>query len=165
MYALQKPMTQAEIIAQQANLLVELERKGRELEQQGKEHDNRISALEQSVADIRAIKNIQLDNWRLHIRPIINKIAQNYPLLDGMEQKDTYKAVWHELYDRLEASMRCNLKIRLANMKMRAKKAGASQQELSKLGRLDVIKENPRLVVGLKSVLHDMMIKYCNSGE
>ena len=151
----QNPMTQIEILQGAINLIAKQEKALAE-------HDNRIGVLEKNMADIKEIEGLKLDNWRLHIRPIINKIAANYPLLEGMdERKDIYQSVWHEIYDRLEAEMRCNLKIRLNNMKMRAKKKGATQNAISKLRRLDVIQEDPRLISGMKTVLREMMIKYC----
>ena len=151
----QKPMSQIEILQQAINLIAKQEKTITE-------HDNRINILEKTMADIKETENLKLDNWRLHIRPIVNKIAQNYPILEGInESKDIYKLIWHEIYDRLEAEMRCNLQIRLTNMKMRSKKKGATQNTLAKLGYLDVIQEDPKLISGMKMVLRKMMIKYC----
>ncbi len=121
------------------------------------DHDNRIIQLEKTLQGIRELEELNSSNWRIHSRIIINKIADKYPTLNGINK---YQATRHELYQRLNAEAHCNLEKRLQYRKERAYRAGASKKYIANISKLDVISEDVRLTNCAINVLKQMALEY-----
>lgn len=142
---LQKPTTQAELIAMMAQQAVEQERRLIAVE-----HKQQIlEKRQESITEIVALNPI---DWRDKVNSIINKIARQ---LGGK-----YQEIRQESYDLLEARAKCRLGIRLENRKRDALAKGSSKSKVDKITKLDVIADDPRLTEIYIAIVKEMAIKY-----
>jgi len=141
-----KPMTQMEIIAAQAQQMVEQERKMKEIEQ--KQH-----SLQIEHESMKEVLGAQYDNWRKSTNSIINKICYN----TGMKQSEIRNIAYSLLEDRAG----CRLEQRLNNMKARClSEKNWSKSKIEKLIILDVIENENKLVQIFVSIVKELAIKY-----
>jgi len=141
-----KPMTQMEIIAAQAQQMVEQERKMKEIEQ--KQH-----SLQIEHQSMKEVLGAQYDNWRKSTNSIINKISYN----TGMKQSE----VRNIAYSLLEDRAKCKLEQRLNNMRSRCfKEKNWSNSKINNLKTLDVIENDNKLVQIFVSIVKELAIKY-----
>lgn len=124
-----------------------------------KESREEVKRLETDVRNIREIVSLETKNWRDDTNKVLNRIAQT--LGGGMYHKE----VRNEAYQLLEAKGRCKLDQRLNNRKAKALAKGASKTAVQKISKLDVIREEPRLIEIYISVIQKMAIKYGVSFE
>lgn len=145
---LQKPTTQAELIAMMAQQAVEQERRLNAVEQ-------KQQMLEKQQENIKEIVALNPTEWRKKTTTILNKIAI---VRGGFGE---YKNVRQESYDLLEARARCKLDIRLNNRKKEALANGIiPKSKIEKMSKLDVIADDPRLTEIYIAIVKEMAIKY-----
>lgn len=129
----------------QASANVELEQK-RQAEQ--------IQAVEKSVDNISEIVALSTSDWRKQSQAIIRKIA--YKLGSG----SAYQEISNQIYQEVERTARCSLKIRLTNMRKTMALEGASKSYRDKKNYLDVIEKDPKLIDIYMHTVKQFAIKY-----
>lgn len=151
------PVSAEELFLQSAKLFAEHGREIKALKNVAAAQNSRIGDMEKKVQLIHDIETINCDNWRTHVRPLINQIAKYIPVLDST---DRFSAAWQESYRRLEQKFNCNLTLRVNNKKERLRLAGATKKTIDKVNNLDVIGEDKRLIECYISILKNMVLEY-----
>lgn len=141
-----KQLSPIELIAAQANALVEQEKKLRELQAQ----QDRQSQELQGMRDVITLSSTE---WRKETTRLLNKIAQSRG--DG-----SYMDVRRESYNILNERMGVSVEVRLKNAKARMYESGYSKTQIDKLNALDVIGQDKKLIEGYMAIVKDMAIKY-----
>lgn len=109
------------------------------------------AAVKEEVQDIRdTLTVLPGENWRAYVNKLLNKI--------GTILND-YKTPKDDSYKVLEQRGRCELMIRLNNMRMRALSKGTAKSKVDEFNYLDVIEEEPRLKEIYISIVREMAIK------
>lgn len=141
-----KPMSQLEILAAQANALVEQERKINELSQKQDQQ-------EKTLQNIKEVAVYRPDNeWRDSTKKLINK------MVDGDFTK--IRDIRNEAYNLLESRMGVLLETRLRNKRRRLLEEGVSRTKANELNYLDVIADDKKLIEGFVAIIKEMSIKY-----
>ena len=110
------------------------------------------AALKEDIENIREVVEIRpSQSWRNDTNTLIKKIC--YKLND-------YKAPKEEIYKALQERARCDLKIRLKNMRGRLALEGATKTKIDNLNYLDVIAEDNKLIEIYTAMVKEMAIKY-----
>ena len=151
------PVSAEELFLQSAKLFAEHGREIKALKNVAVAQNDRIGDIEKKVQLVYDCTTITHDNWRTHVRPLINQIAKYIPVLDST---DRFSAAWQESYHRLEQKFNCNLTLRVNNKKERLRLAGATKKVIDKVNNLDVIGEDKRLIECYISILKRMVLEY-----
>ena len=151
------PVSAEELFLQSAKLFAEHGREIKALKNVAVAQNDRIGDMEKKVQLVYDCTTITHDNWRTHVRPLINQIAKYIPVLDST---DRFSAAWQESYHRLEQKFNCNLTLRVNNKKERLRLAGATKKVIDKINNLDVIGEDKRLIECYISILKRMVLEY-----
>lgn len=138
------PMTPAELIAAQANYLVQLEKRQKA---QGQE----LVEVNSKVNNICDIITLNPTAWRDDCRRIVAKIAQ----ARGGAYQETNAEIFRLVDERGGAS----LEVRLTNKRRRMAEEGACKSKRDRLTKVDVIAEDKRLIEVYLAVVKDMAIK------
>ena len=125
------------------------------------EQEKRLSVVESELAStveqIQAIKEtiIEVDeDWRKDINQKLNKIAYNR---GGGEE---YRLIKEESYSALENRARCDLSIRLNNLRDRMKRGGETVTNILKTNYLDVIESDLRVKEIYTTIVKELAIRY-----
>lgn len=162
-YSMQKanPLEALQQIGQSINktieALIEQDRRMKNIETVTRVQNDRIGDMEKKVQLVYDCGTINHDNWRTHVRPLINQIAKYILVLDST---DRFSAAWQESYKRLEQEFNCNLTLRVNNKKERLRLAGATKKVIDKVNNLDIIGEDKRLIECYISILKRMVLEY-----
>ena len=162
-YSMQKanPLEALQQIGQSINktieALVEQDKRMKNIEMVTRVQNDRIGDMEKKMQLVYDCGTINHDNWRTHVRPLINQIAKYIPVLDST---DRFSAAWQESYKRLEQKFNCNLTLRVNNKKERLRLAGATKKVIAKINNLDVIGEDKRLIECYIAILKRMVLEY-----
>lgn len=151
------PVSAEELFLQSAKLFAEHGREIKALKNVAIAQNDRIGDMEKKVQLVYDCTTITHDNWRTHVRPLINQIAKYIPVLDST---DRFSAAWQESYRRLEQKFNCNLTLRVNNKKERLRLAGATKKTIDKVNNLDVIGEDKRLIECYIAILKGMVLEY-----
>ena len=138
------PPTTAEHLLQQAQLMVDTERRLTHVEadmQQVAETVERISA---GVAPLG-------DGWQAEAEHRIQTTCQQY----GLDYRQTHTY----LYRILESNARCDLNRRVLNKRLRMAQAGATKAEQDAVSRLSVIADDADLRAHFERILQDWMLR------
>lgn len=122
-------------------------------ELENKQMKKEIKETKQEVADVRNIFTINPKSWRKEVNDLIIMISKTRNSLNA------YRDVRNESYQRLEDRARCDLNIRLQNMRDRMRKAGASVSAINRKNKMDVIESDTRLMEIYLTVVKEMAIK------
>jgi anti-repressor protein len=128
-----------------------------QLEQQ-KLKDEITSVKGQLAATSDVIQNVKDtivqrdENWRDWVKQQFNKIAGS-----SSEKHREYKSLSYRI---LEERGRCNLAVRLKNLKNRLYEKGATKTKINRVNRLDVIERDPRLKEIYTTIIKELVIKY-----
>lgn len=129
---IRKTMSAAEQLAAQANLLVEMEQRQRQLEQ-------RVNNA------LKALARPQTDDWVSRMKAEIDSYCEltglYYPKARGL------------LYEQLERECRCDTNARLRKLRERHRKAGKTYKAAMELTKLDAIAESETLRVAFEGVV------------
>lgn len=132
-YQMQKPMTQLEILAAQAQALVEQERRLNAVEESTKALDAKIDA----AADAFMAPSFSVETWRTETKSAISTIVE--------ADKLSYGVYTGELYKRLENVAGCNLADRQTRMRNRMRKEGATTSQCNAVTKLYIISLDQKL--------------------
>lgn len=141
-----KQLSPLEILAQQANALVEQEKQLKELQAKQEAHAQELQGMRDVIQLSSAV-------WRKETTSLLNKIARS-------RGDDNFMGVRHESYQILNERMGVCVETRLANARKRMDENGYSKTQINKLNVLDVIGQDKKLIEGYLSVVKDMAIKY-----
>lgn len=127
-----KPMTQAELIAAQAQVLVEQERRIQAVEAES----SATAALVERIAE--AAEPIISSNAKDQLSQKVRSTCYRY--------QQNYQTAFNYLYITLEAEAHCDLEARIRNKRDRLQRAGALRSQIDAINKLDVICEDGALV-------------------
>ena len=145
----QKPMTTMEMIAAQAQAMVEQERKTRQLQVEMAQQAKEIQGIRETIT----IKPD--DDWRSKTTKLINKIVE---AMGG--GANTHMEVRRQIYNALNDRFGVCVDTRLRNKRDRMREVGCSKSQIDKTNILDVIAEDKKLIEGYVAIVKDMAIKY-----
>lgn len=145
-----KPMTQAEIIAAQAQVLVDLERRQAAVEAVSTETVERVKRMAEAVTSPIA------DGWKDDMNRRINELCINYGI--------NYQALRGDMYATLEERMHCNLTARVSRKMDRMKQAGYKCTERRAVTKLDVIADDRGLRSAFETIVRQVQFKCHASG-
>lgn len=143
----QRPMTEAEILAGQAQLLVRMERAQAEQAEQ-------ITAVNRRIDDIGEVISLNPNSWRTDARAIIVKIAHK---LGGNEY---IKDVQSEIFKLVDERGGKRLSIRLDHKRERMADEGVCKSKRDRLTKVDVIAEEKGLIEIYLAIVKEMAVKY-----
>ena len=141
-----KQLSPIELIAAQANALVEQERKLLELQAKQEQQSQELQGM-------RDVITLSSADWRKETTRLLNKIAQT-------RGDKNYMDVRRESYNLLNERMGVSVNIRLKNARARMYECGYSKTQIDKLNALDVIGQDKKLVEGYMAIVKDMSIRY-----
>ena len=141
-----KPMTQIELLAAQAQAMVELERKADTAIQAADTANQRLTgALDALAAPTEK-------DWQTVTGNKIKRIAQ--------ENQLSYVALFGDLYKELEDCAKVNLKSRLVNLRKRMERGGATYKERKEISKLHIISLDPKLKLAFDGIVRRTDAKY-----
>lgn len=148
----QKPACIEDLIIMQAQSLKDIRQQLNEVNHNALAANAKAEETKQEVQAIREVIEIKpSDNWRNETNSLIKKVC--YKLGDYSKPKE-------EIYKALEERARCNLKIRLNNLRGRAYENCWTQSKINALNYLDVITDDVKLIEIYTSIVKEMAIKY-----
>jgi prophage antirepressor-like protein len=134
-----KPMTQAELIAAQAQVVVELERR-----------TNAVETKLETALDVLAAPPDK--DWRRDVNDRVRAMCHEHGL--------SYLRFYDEIYTELEQSARVNIKSRQDRLKARMIAGGATKTEASRVAKLDVVQRDPKLKTIFEAIVKKRQAKY-----
>lgn len=141
-----RPMTQIEMLAAQAQAMVELEKKADTAIHAASAANQRLNgALEALAAPTEK-------DWQSATKSKIDRIIQENGL--------SYIQFYGSLYDELESTANIRLVSRVNRLKGRMKKQGASFKEREKVSKLHVIGLDPKLKLAFDGIVRRVDAKY-----
>lgn len=146
-YFNQSPNLLASNLSPQLQVLIKLELKQKEQEQQ-------IAEVNQRVDDIRDVVALSPNDWRKDTARLINKMALS---MGGYEH---VKPIRTESYRLLDERMGVDLNCRLTNKRRRMADEGVCKSKRDKVNQLDVIADDKKLIEGYVAIIKEMSIKY-----
>src|SRR5690625_4726728 len=123
-----------------------------ELEQ--KRMQQELNDTKKEINEVRQVFVLNPKNWRREVNDLIVKISKTKNSLDA------YRETRLESYKRLEERARCNLTVRLENMRDRMRKAGSSKTMIERTNKMDVIASDDRLKEIYITVVKEMAIRH-----
>lgn len=135
---------QLKSLSPQLQLLINMEIKQKQLEQEIKITKNRVSEIKETIIN-------RNDDWRKDVNKKLRKIGFKY---------GDYKKFVDESYMLLEERAGCNLNRRLENLKQRMALEGATKTAIDKTNYLDVISMDKRLKEIYIGIVARMYVKY-----
>lgn len=145
----QKTMSPAELLAAQANLLVQMEQKMEAVE-------THTLALEAKVDNaVKVFSRPAQDHWKTDMDTAIKELCQTHSL--------SIPATKGRMYDELERAVNCNVNARLARLRTRKRKAGATHKEIVSLNKLDAISADKQLRTIFEGIVRRWQAEYCNN--
>ena len=126
-----EPMSPAQILAAQAQLLVDMEQKVAAVQSQ-------TLALEEKVD--KAVKTFSRpaeDHWKHDMDRAIKELCETYHL--------SVVATKGRMYDELEQTANCSINSRLGRLRARKRKAGERRKDAMALTKLDAIAADKQL--------------------
>lgn len=144
-YSLQSPMTPAQLLAAQAQLLVEMEKKVEAVE-------SHTLALEEKVDNaVKVFSRPAQDHWKSDMDEAIKDLCKTNHL--------SVPATKGRMYDQLERSVGCSINSRLTRMRHRKKKAGMRHKDAMALTKLDAIAADKQLRAIFEGIVREWRAK------
>ena len=143
------PMTQIEMLAAQAQQMVELEKKTNIA------IESANSAQKQLSNAVDALAAPTPENWQQATGDKIKHICK----LNGL----SYLKEYDKLYRELEHNAHVDLQSRVSRLKGRMKKAGYTFKECGKVTQLHVISRDPALKLAFDGIVRRFAAKYANT--
>lgn len=134
-----KPMTQAELIAAQAQVVVQLERR-----------TNAVETKLETALDVLAAPPEK--EWRQDVNSRIRGICKEHGL--------SYLKFYDEIYSEIEQTAHVNIKERLNRLRARMIAGGATKTQANNIAKLDVIERDPRLKIIFEAAVKKRQAKY-----
>lgn len=147
-YTMQQPMTPAQLIAAQAQVLVQMEQKMQALQEQTEAVQSQQVELAQKVETaIRVFSRPSEDHWKADVDKAIKDTCE--------EKKLNLLAVRGKLYQELERKCGCNIDSRLRCLRQRAKKQGARKRDTVALTKLDAVAADKQLRAAFEGIVRE----------
>jgi len=145
-YAMQSNLSPAQLIAAQAQLLVDMEQKMLAMEAATQAVQAQQAALSQKVdTAIQVFSRPSEDHWKSDIDASIKRLCE--------ERKLSVTATKGRMYSDLERKCGCDVNARLMNLRKRSKKQGARHKDAMALCKLDAIAADKQLRVAFELVV------------
>ena len=141
-----KPLSQLEILAQSAQILLEQDKAIKQISVMQMAQANEL----QGMRDVITLSTI---SWREDTKNLIVKITHKAG--DILSISD----IWKDAYKLLDARMGVNVKQRLTNLRNRLMNEGVCKSKRDKANQLDVIGEDKKLIEGFVAIVKEMAIK------
>lgn len=141
-----KPMSQAEIIAAQANLLVEVERKSNAALESADLANKRLDNA------LNAFAKPDEPNWRETTDSRIKRLC--------VENGLSYLQVFGDIYREAEHLTGRDIKAKQRNKRARMKAAGATKVQRDAVSELCIVAENKDLKIAVESIVRKLEAKY-----
>ena len=144
----QQPMSPAQLIAAQAQLMVDMEQKMLALQDQTNTIQNQYTQLSQKVdTAVKVLSRPSEDHW---------KADMDQAIKDLCEQRHWSEfATRGKLYRDLEQKINCDINSRLTRLRNRKRKAGARRQDVMSLNKLDAIAADKQLRAAFELVVKE----------
>lgn len=149
-YRKNQQLSQLEYIAFLVNHAVQKEK-------EDARRDQEIKALQHNLTLMKETFLHRDKEWREWINRVFAKAVLH------TEHKD-FQATRNATYEELETRARCDLKVRLRNLKARLEEQGATKTQLEKTTRLDVIEADPRLKEIYTTIIKELSLRYVPVG-
>lgn len=143
----QRPLSQAEIILQQAQFMVDMERRQQEQDQAIAQVSKRLNAACDAI-------ELSPNAWREGCRKLIVRIAQK------MGGNEFIRDVQAEVFKLVDERAGASLETRLTNKRRRMADEGVCKSKRDKLNKVDVIAEDKKLIEVYMHIVKQMAIKY-----
>lgn len=138
-YSTNQPMTPAQLIAAQAQVLVDMEKRMDEMQSQ-------TAALEAKVdTAIKVFSKPAEDHWKADMDEAIKRLCADNHL--------SMMATRGRIYEELERTVGCNIDSRLSRLRKRKRKAGARYKDAMALTKLDAIAADRQLRAVLEGIV------------
>jgi len=141
-----KPMSQVEMLAAQAQAMVELERKTNEAKQIATDTKTAVTTA------LNVLATPPEADWQEATKDRIVRICKENGL--------SYLKVYDALYRELEHGTNTDLKARVRNKKARLKKAGATAKELGRITELYIVAHESKLKLAFDGITRRYEAKY-----
>lgn len=146
-----QPMSPAQLIAAQAQLLVDMEKRMDEMQGQTR-------ALEAKVdTAMKAFSRPAEDHWRSDMDKAIKELnadmGWSLPKLRG------------KLFAELEQTVNCNLNMRVKRLQDRKRKTGMRYRDAKELGKLDAIAADKQLRAVFEGIVRSYQAQVVHTGE
>ena len=139
------PMTPAQLIAAQAQVLVDMEQRMNEMQSQ-------TAALEAKVdTAIKAFSRPAADHWKADMDRAIKELCKDQCLSNT--------ATRGRMYDELERTANCQIAARLNNLRKRMKKNGMRYNDAMALTKLDAIAADKQLRAIFEGIVRNWQAK------
>ncbi len=140
-----QPMTPAQLLAAQAQVLVEMEQRMNEVQ-------THTQALEAKVdTAIKAFSRPSEDHWKADTDAAIKALCA--------EQHLSVTATKGRMYAELERAAVCNVNSRLSRLRQRKRKAGMRHRDVMELTKLDAIAADKQLRVIFEGIVRSWQAK------
>ena len=126
-----------------------------QLEMEQKRQKAAIQAMEKKLDNIREVVALNPQSWQENCRKILLKIARQRG-----GNREALQSVATECFSLVDQRGGVSLDVRLTNKKKRMEQEGATQTNLRKITKVDVIAEDKKLIEIYLAVVKEMAIKY-----
>lgn len=140
-----QPMTQAEMLAAQAQLLVDMEKRMDTMQR----HTNALEAKVDKA--ITVFSRPSEDQWKEDTDNAIKKLCA--------EQHRSILQTKGQMYDELERTAGCSINSRLSRLRARKRKAGMRRKDAMALNKLDAIAVDKQLRVIFEGIVRKYQAK------
>lgn len=130
-------------LSPQLQLLIAMEHRQHQIEQRQQHTEEQLTTIKETFLR-------RDDNWRQKINGLLNGAAR--------QSGQAYRDVRTESYKLLEERGKCQLNIRLNNLKERLADSGATKTKINDTNRMDVIEADPRLKEIYTTIVKELSI-------
>lgn len=142
------PMSPAQLIAAQAQILVDMEQKMAQIQGQTQAMQDQYNQLSQKVdTAVKVLARPSEDHWKADMDRAIKELCEQRHLSDC--------ATRGRMYRDLEQKVNCNISARLAKLRERKKKQGCRHKDAMALNKLDAIAADKQLRAAFELVLKE----------
>lgn len=148
-YSTQHPqLTPAQLIAAQAQVLVDMEQKMLSIQSQAQAIEAQQAELAQRVdTAIKVFSRPSEDHWKADIDQAIKDLCEERHLSDC--------ATRGRMYRELEEKCGCNINTRLTRLRQRVKKQGVRYRDAKALNKLDAIAADKQLRAAFEGIVRE----------
>lgn len=147
-YAMQKPMSPAQLIAAQAQVLVQMEEKMQELQAQTQAVQTQQTELAQKVETaIKVFSRPSEDHWRADMDRAIKELCA--------EKHMNLMSTKGRMFRELEQKCGCDVDARHRKLRQRMKKQGARRRDLDCISKLDAIAADKQLRAAFEGIVRE----------
>ena len=147
-YAMQKPMSPAQLIAAQAQVLVQMEEKMQALQAQTEAVQSRQTELAQKVETaIKVFSRPSEDHWRADMDRAIKELCA--------EKHMNLMSTKGRMFRELEQKCGCDVDARHRKLRQRMKKQGARRRDLDCISKLDAIAADKQLRAAFEGIVRE----------